>query len=451
MRKIALLVVLAAGCTSETLPPSNVIFLSGHESDLWTRDPAPARIEVNLLAGDQRIPLGEAPTPTTGLTISNRQVPPNTSVSFEAQAFDGASAVVARGSGVPFVLDSLEALTIPLFVARTGGWSRPPDTLEHPHRKPVVISAFPEFVIVAGGDPLPGVDGSIPDFYDVAIWATRRSQPPLPRAPKSAGIAANQLLTIDDTGASWLDLPSNASADAQAPEGLSFGEVSGGDTVTLADGTSFFVGATRSTGEPTSKVLRIGADRTLRALALTTPRLGAAAGAVGNKLVIAGGSTMGAGVEVLNDQQSAFVTLGIAAEATTGLGLAAVDGTTMLLAGGKDPVTGAGASVRTLDVSCAAACTASDLGPLPSALSSAHVFRIDKNKLLVTGESDDGEAHAFSVATGGPGAEIVERPLRERRKRASAVRFPNGLVGLLGGVSIDGAETPILTFETYVP
>ena len=69
----------------------------------------------------------------------------------------------------------------------------------------------------------------------------------------------------------------------------------------------------------------------------------------------------------------------------------------------------------------------------------------------MTGESDDGETHSFSIVTGGAAAEIVDQPLRERRKGASAVRFPNGQVGLLGGVSIDGAETPILSFETYVP
>jgi len=85
-----------------------------------------------------------------------------------------------------FFLDAIEAVTVPVFVARSGGWSRPPDTLEHPHRKPVVITILPHLVIAAGGDAIPGVDGSVPDFYDAALWTTLRSQPPLPRAPKSA-------------------------------------------------------------------------------------------------------------------------------------------------------------------------------------------------------------------------------------------------------------------------
>src|SRR5438477_11633822 len=98
MRKIGALAVLAWGCSSPTVPPSNVIVLAGRESDLWTREPAPARIEVTLVSGDQRTPLGEAPAPTSGLTLANRQVPFNTFASFEATAFDGAGTIVARGS-----------------------------------------------------------------------------------------------------------------------------------------------------------------------------------------------------------------------------------------------------------------------------------------------------------------------------------------------------------------
>jgi hypothetical protein len=451
MRKIALWAVLVVGCSAEPLLPSNVIFLPGQESDLWTREPAPARIEVDLVAGDQRTLIGQAPAPTSGLSVDTRQLQLRSFARIDATAFEGGGAVVARGSSATFFLDAIDAVTVPVFVARSGGWSRPPDTLEHPHKKPVVLTILPHLMIAAGGDAIPGVDGSVPDFYNAAVWSTLRSQPPFPRAPKSAGFVLTKLLVIDETGATWLDLSDESTKNATAPEGVSFAEIAGGDTIALPDGTLFIVGATRSTGDPTSKVLRIATDGTLRALALTTPRLGAAAGKVGDKLVVAGGSAAGPGVEVLNDTQSTFVTLGIGPDATTGLGLAALDATTMLLAGGKDPTTGATASVRTLDVSCGSVCTASDLGPMPSALQSSRVFRVDAGKLLITGETDDGETHAYSIAIGGASPEIVEQPLRERRKGASAVVLPNGQVGLVGGVSVDAAETAVSTFEAYIP
>src|SRR5258708_4911089 len=96
MRKIGLLAVLAWGCSSETLPPSNVVFLAGHESDLWTREPVPATIDVNLVADGHRTPLGEAPAPTTGLPITNRQVPLGVFSRFDATALDVTGAAVAR-------------------------------------------------------------------------------------------------------------------------------------------------------------------------------------------------------------------------------------------------------------------------------------------------------------------------------------------------------------------
>ena len=68
------------------------------------------------------------------------------------------------------------------------------------------------------------------------------------------------LLAIDETGATWLDLTSDRTNSVSAPEGLTFAEIAGGATVEMADGTLFIVGATRSTGDPTSKVLRIDTD-----------------------------------------------------------------------------------------------------------------------------------------------------------------------------------------------
>jgi hypothetical protein len=450
MRKIAALSVLAWGCSSGSIPPSNVIFLAGHETDLWTRDPAPAKVQVDLVTPDKRTPLGETPATSTGMQLPENGIAQSTYARFDASALDGNSAVVAHGSSLTFYLPDLFGLTIPIFLARSGGWSRPPDALEHAHKKPVVVTALDEFVIAAGGDPVAGVDGAVPDFYDLANWVTLKSQPPLPRAPKSAAVVYGVMLVIDDAGATWLDLGNDRTDQAKAPDGLTFAEIAGGNTVRMSDGSQLVVGATRSKGDPTAKVLRIAQDRTLSFLSLNTARLGAAAGLVGNKLVVAGGSTAGAGVEVLNDNQSAFVTLGVPADPTTGLGLAGLDGTKALLAGGKDPMTGAAASARTLDVGCGAACTTTDLGPLPATLQGARVFSGDSGKALVIGEADDGETHAFLLSIGSQ-LEVTETPLRERRKGATATILPNGQVGLIGGVSTDGSESAVSTLEAFIP
>jgi hypothetical protein len=453
MRKIAALVlsVLGWGCSTDTLPPSNVVFLSGQETDLWTANPAPAKIQVDLVESAKRTSLGEAPATSTGMTIPTGGVPLDVYARFDASALDTTSAVVAHGSSLTFYLSELYGLTIPIFVARSGGWSRAPDKLEHAHRRPVVVTALDEYVIAAGGDPVPGVDGSVPDFYDLANWSTLRSQPPLPRAPKSAAVLAGVMLVIDATGATWLDLGNDAVEQAVAPDGLSFAEIAGGDTVRLSDGTQLIVGATRSSGDPTSKILRIAPDRTLSALSLITPRLGAAAGVAADKLVVAGGSTEGAGVEVLNDAKTAFVTLGVPADPTIGLGLAALDGTTVLLAGGKDSVSGAAASARTLDVGCGATCAITDLGPLPSLLTGARVFRLDTGKALVLGDTDDGETHVLLASTASGKLAVTETPLRERRKGATATLLPNGQVGVIGGVSVDGTDTALSTLEAFFP
>jgi hypothetical protein len=228
-----------------------------------------------------------------------------------------------------------------------------------------------------------------------------------------------------------------------------FSEVTGGDVLEIADGNQFIVGATRASGDPTAKVLRIDRYGTLRALTLSTPRRGAAAGVVGGNIVVWGGSAEGVGAEVLNKTEDAFTPLPFAPDATVGLGVGTFDGTTALLAGGKDPVTGAAAPFRTFDVTCAMDCATSELAVAPAALQRTHVFPLAAGNLLLTGDSDDGEFHAYSLLTASGTPEIVERPLRERRKAATALLLPNGQPAVLGGENPDTAD-PVLNIETFV-
>ena len=160
--------------------------------------------------------------------------------------------------------------------------------------------------------------------------------------------------------------------DPDPPAGLTFSEVSGGATLALSDGTLFIVGCTRTSGEPTAKVLRVGVDGKFSAVSLATPRLGSAAAVVGDTLVVVGGNTTRAGVEVLRAGESAFGPLAFPPEASgspeagSSLVLAQAGNQTLVLGGNgtEGPL-----PVRTLDFSCTAAAARwfrSRCLPLPS-------------------------------------------------------------------------------------
>src|SRR5439155_15420184 len=157
--------------------------------------------------------------------------------------------------------------------------------------------------------------------------------------------------------------------------------------------TTYIVGATQQDGAPTDKVLRISATGTLQALTLNTPRVGAAAAVVGSTLIVVGGSADGAGAETLNATETAFVPMALPAEPTAGAGVAALDKTNVISAGGKDLATSMGASVRKLDTSCTASCAWTDVTALPFALGRAAVFVQKPTLWIVLGESDDGANH----------------------------------------------------------
>jgi hypothetical protein len=443
----ALTTLVACSSTSEPLPPPDVHLLVGQEAETWTADPAPTRLQIELVESTRRRVVGETAAPASVITIKNPVFDPGTIASFEATGLDAEDKPIVRGASVRYVLYSLLSATIPIFVARSPSWSRPPGNLEHARNFPVALTVWHQYIIAAGGD-VKDASPAIPDVYDGINWKAQETQPPFPRAPKSMLIVGTTLLCIDDSGATWLDLYDDRKANEPAPAGLTFAEIAGGDVFELADGSSYVVGATRVTGDPTSKVLRVDKNGVLKSITLAVPRRGAAAGVVGGNLVVWGGSAEGPGAEVLTKAEDAFSPLPYAADPTTGLGLATFDGTTALLAGGKDPMTGTAAPFRTFDVTCTDGCAAAELAQGAAPLQRTHVFPLAAGNLLVTGDSDDGEFHAFSVATASGTPEITERPLRERRKAATSLLLPNGQPGVLGG---ENPETgaPVLSIETF--
>jgi hypothetical protein len=421
-----------AGCSNDPLPPADIQLLLGQENETWSADPAATTVRVELVTSEKRTLLGEAATPVSVITAKDPQVASGTIATVEATAVDAAGNVVVRGQSVPYLIYGFNNTTIPLFVGRSAAWSRPAGSLELGRNFPCAAVAISQFVIAAGGE---GTDLklAVPDIYDAIHWKVIPKQSELPRAPKSMAVAGRALLVIDDTGAAWVDLDGyEKPREPMAPMGLTFGEVSGGEVVELPDGSSYVVGGTRLSGEPTAKVLRIDRYGFFRALTLATPRRGAAAGVVAGNLVVWGGSADGAGAEVLNKAQDGFTALPFPADPTSGLGIANLEGNIAVLAGGKDAMSAA-APVRTFDVTCGADCATSDLTTLPVTLQRTHVYPLASGHFLVTGDAEDGEFRAFSLLTASGTPEIVERPLRERRKGATSLRLPNGQPAVLGG------------------
>jgi len=382
---------------------------------------------------------------------------------FEATGTDAMGATVVWGSTIPYSLTGIAGYGVWAFVGRAGGWSRAPGTLGQFHFHSLVAPAFSKYVIAVGGDPVAASAPTVLDSYDMDVWAPFQGMAaPLPRSPKSLviGYAPDpdgvdidiEMLSIDDTDASWFNISLGVTdVTFTPPPGLDLAEIAGGETIPLPDGTVYVIGATRSVGAATSKVLRIDATGQFQVLSLTTPRQGAAAAAIGKSLVVAGGAAEGAGAEVLDPAENAFVPLALPADPIAGLGIAGLSPTTAILVGGADPSTGTPGSVRTFDVTCATAnCGLNEVATLPIPLVRTKGFSLQAGKTLVLGESDDGENHAFLLDTSSDAPSVLEKPLREPRKGATPVLLPNSQVGLVGGQRTDSGA-PSLTIEVFFP
>jgi hypothetical protein len=449
MRNFWLAVMTASvACSSESPPPPEAHLSVGQESDTWSADPAPTRVRIEFVEDAKRTVLTEANAPATVVSLQGSSIAVGTIGSFEATGTGAEGTPIVRGATVQFLVQEWANVTIPLFVGRASTWSRPTDNMENGRNHPVAVIVGSRYLLAAGGE-VTDLNPAVPDVFDVIHWQTYPNQPALPRAPKTMVSVGDALLCIEDAAASWLNLIDDRVATETAPMGLTFAEVAGGEVFGLEDGTSYVVGATRTGGEPTAKVLRIDKTGLLRAITLATPRRGAAAGVVAGNLVVWGGSAEGMGAETLNKNQDAFTVLPFAPDPTTGLGMATVDGTTALLAGGKDPVTGGPVAFRTFDVTCTADCVTSELTMAPAlALQRTHVFSLASGHWLVTGDTDDGEFQAMSLQTTSGTPEVIDRPLRERRRAATSILLPNGQPAAFGGQNPE-TSTPVRSLEVF--
>jgi hypothetical protein len=450
---LALLAALASLSGCDTGRPTaesdgSLKIVTGQEADTWSQTPLPQSVLLELV-GTMRTPLATVPAPATAVSLGVG-TPPESPASFEVTAFDADNNALIHGVSVPFTIDTFAAAAPTVFVGRTGSFSRAPGGLVFEYRHPLLEIVGHAYVIIAGGD-VPNATQSSIDVYDLANWVVALKQIWLPRVPKSWAVAGTNLLVIDETGAIWVDITKNTanSSVVTGPTGLNYADIVGGKTLVGANDTRYIVGATRAAGDPTDRVLRVASDGTLRALTLSAPRLGAAAAVVAGQLVVTGGSDSGAGAEVLNADETAFVALAYPPDATQGAALAELTSTTAVVVGGVDPTTNTQGGLRTIDLTCTDSCSATPLANADFSYSQAQAFHFADGKVLVTGESPDGETHAFTLGKT-VGYELTEQPLRTPRIGATGLLMPNGQVGLVGGDAVaDGS--PASSVELFFP
>src|SRR5450432_3106571 len=337
---LSLFIPLAlAGCDQTALPPGNVALFTGQEADAWSADPLVATVRLEMVQDGARTTLAEVAAPVTNISLGHGG-PSGVVASFEATGFDAQQNPVLHGATPKYTVQAFDDASLCIFVARQGGFARARGAVQYEHRHPLLNVVRTSHLFIAGGDSM-GSDPTQIDEFDGSQCSVLATLAKLPQAARTIAAWQTTFLLIGDNSTVWLYLVTGAYGSAPAPTGLSFSEVIGGQALNAADGSAYVVGATRSTGDPTDKVLHIAADGSLHALVLSTPRLGAAAALVEGTLVVAGGSATGAGVEELSVGATSFTALALPPDATQGAGLAELNPSSATLAGGHDAGTGA--------------------------------------------------------------------------------------------------------------
>lgn len=409
--------------------------VTGDETDTFSRAPAPVELRVDSVdSSGNKSTLATLHLPATTIDLGSRDQ--STVATLQVTGTDSDNNRVVYGQSIPLQFGALDGLTVPIFVQRTGELAGMPGPLSDARPEPELAVFAGRYLFVGGGSD--ATLATATQLYDFAAFAPLVAPPLLPRVPRSVAFVGVVALLIDDAGASSFDFSQNTSSDATAPAGGSFGDVAGGATVFASDGSQYVVGATRTTGAPTSAVLAFDANGTPSWASLTEPRLGAAATWVqGRGLVVAGGSASGAGVEIVGPGAAMGYTLDYPADASTASGAATLDSGHVLLAGGTT-LAGDSAGVRAIDLMCAQ-CAPTPWGALPVTLSPAQVFASDASDALIVGDDSAGTTHVFRATPTGPAQEVGTRV---PHTGARAIVSPVGSVVLFGGAS---------EIESFVP
>lgn len=447
--------LLVAGCSGEPRRVDIELTL-GHETNAFGESPPVTDVVVRVESSSGGVVASAASTP--GGTFELGEFPLTELVTITAEGRDGLGQVRMRGRSVGLVPGELASDLLPVFVQRVGSFARPPSELERGHVRGVTAVVGERYLLVTGGS---GPDAARATFYDLVSLGPA-SGGTLPRLAETLVPASNgtALLVIGPKadapdgvrGATWMDFDSGTLTEVNLPEGLeSFDELAGGTAVSGANGTSYVVGATRTTA-PTDAVLVVAADRSMSIARLTTTRRGSAVTWLqGPGLVVVGGSAVGAGVETLAPASKAFAPRPFSSDPIEGAAAAPTgNGDEVLLVGG---VNGPSAPpTRRLAATCATTCSATELAAtgLGSPQTRCRAYGVGPGvTLAVCEDASTGESLVARVADGGATVEAV--PLRERRVGASPLPTPLGTLAMLGGAPADSSGAWPTTIELWSP
>jgi hypothetical protein len=415
MRRLVLSILLA--CSSK--PSGTISLVTGAETDVFSRAPAPTKLVVDALAPDGTTKtITSVALPTTGVDLGDRTQ--TDVVSLRVSGVDDGGKRLVFGSSLFLAYGSLQDANFPVFVQRTGEWARMPGTIDA-RESPVVAVLNRRSVLIAGGDASVGKNVT---GYDLATLARLTNTAVLPSAPRSMIVENNAIITVTDDGASSFSLSDARVNPVNPPTGMTFAEVAGGDVLLSDDGTAYLVGATRSTQPPTSAVLVVTTAGVVSAARLLSPRLGAAATfVVGKGVVVVGGSATGAGVELLAPNATSATALPFPPDATTGAGASLLSGSLVLVAG-KD--------ARTVDLACSTGCgfVAWKAGGGPDLVTS-HVYGLDQASAILVGDDGTGATRSFALSP----TDSKELAFKVPRHHARSLVAPTGAVLVVGGGS----------------
>ncbi len=434
---LALAAMALAGCGSELVEPGQLYLVHGDEPDPFLQSPEVKRVVVERVADSGKATtIVDQAAPPSRIELSQGGI-----ASFRLEGTDASDALRVYGRSIPIQTAGVAALSLPLFVSRTGAFARAPGQLQgQVGQSPALAMVGGRFLFGAGG-----ADGERAgtDSYDLGVWAPIKSPlslgcPTPPCRILSVASVETTLLAVGSDWAIWVDLANGSNGEAEPPSGLgSWAGIAGGRTVDAGQAGRFIVGPTRE-GEPSNLAVRLTAELELETITLAT-RAGAAASWVsGRGLAVVGGSDSSAGVEIVAPGSTAGVVLPYPPDPTTGAALVARDDRVWRV-GGRSA--GADAPSVELSLICGSNCTAAQIGN-PLSLGPCQAF--DRaGEVLIVGVDAAGKTRAKA---GLDGASI---PLRVPRSGGSALALPTGHIALLGGTADNGG--PVTQLELFAP
>ena len=445
----------AAGATGCSSSDSGTLKLVTGEEDASATFAGVTNVAVNWIdSNNVSHSLAQTTWPASSIDLGT--IDESTTGMIEVTGTGDAGQNLVFGSVIPLQFGAFDGVTVPVFVQRVGDFARLPDAGAADIRTMPLLGVLGGRYLVVAGGANPSV-ATTTQLYDLLTLQAFPSPPTFPVAPESMSLPGAGTGTVaylvTDAGVSAYDLSDSDSGSLALPPGPeNAASVAGGATITAPDGTQYIVGGTRTTHDATAAVLRIDTQGTLAWIALNTPRWGAAATWVeGLGLVVAGGSTTGAGAElvseclnVLNPNCPDTVSeTGYPADPSVGAGAAALytsPSATVVLAGGANPDL-SDPGVRVLDPTCTGSCVPKAWAPISTPIVYAQAFGMpDQASAVVVGsELLGGLTHVFLLTS----AEATELPTKVPHTNARALASP---IGIAGGFFLFGGAPEIESF-----